>query len=217
MGIIALIIGQFVIYAIAYALAIFLALVLAIYLPSLFMYKLYQINKKVMKSQAETSRTNSMTNKSSVGRVTRRTTDINGDNAILTVIRKCTILTIFSLLSTWSIFICVMIAIFGKINTGILIFWGYALTLDAVANFMCVMLSNSFCDDYYVKWCGWIDSCVGKCCFKDEDRVRVGSVSPKSAEKELSSWMESSHSPHTEACTETSNNKVNETNENDNV
>ena len=58
-------------------------------------------------------------------------------NEISSVIRNCTILTMFSALSTWTMLICVI--------------FGIAQTMDIHANILCVMLSNNFADIYYIK------------------------------------------------------------------
>lgn len=200
-GVISLIFWNYYLFASSYVLGGVFALTLAIYLPVLFIYKLYQINSNVISeiSVTKSDREPSMT--ASASRP-KRTADINGDNAILTVIRKCTILTVISLISSWCIFICVLIAIIsGSTSYGLLVFWGTAIILDSHANFICVMLSNSFCDEYYVKICGCIDKCVGQCCFNDHPGVRVGSTSPQ--EKELSSYMETMETKSSKSSTST--------------
>ena len=183
-------------YVYGYAVGFSFALILAIYLPSLFIYKLFQINKQVMENNSIQPRVSMVPNTKSDTQShspsvsitkrlkTRKTTDINRDNSILTVIRKCTILTFVSLISTWTIFICLMVAFNHCCSDFLLILWGYALIIDRWSNFGCVMLSNNFFDSYYMKICGWIDNCVGECCFKEM-------VDGGDKEKELSSYIDS--------------------------
>ena len=177
------------VFEIGFALGAFGLMSLAVYLPSLFVYKLSQINKKVKavnKHNSSQERGNA------------------ADRGILAVIRKVAILTVFSMVSAWSAFLGGMLEIIvgGKFN--VLVFWGYAIIMDMNINFICVMLSNSFCEGYYMKICAFvgIEDCVKKCCFDDggddtKKRSRIGSVSPESKssytsnpEKELSSYMD---------------------------
>ena len=113
---------------------------------------------------------------------------------MLAVIRKCTILTIFSMLTTFTVFIVGMTQIInGEATFELNVLWGYVIILDVNSNFICVILSNSFCDNSYLNLCGCIDNCVRKCCINDggeASRERLGSMSPQSnPEKELSSYM----------------------------
>lgn len=128
-------------------------MILAMYLPFLFIYKLHQSYKYLNKTNSSTE-----------------------DTFILTVIRKCTILTIFSLISTWSVFIIIIMAVLIGYKYEIMIIWGYALILDTNSNVVGVILSNKFSEKYYVKICGWIDNCVGRSCFhpaNDEKDVEL--------------------------------------------
>ena len=200
-GIFGLITWILPLYFYGYVIGLLFALILAIYLPSLFIYKLFQINKQVMENnslrsrpsviQTSTSPTDSPSGSPKVNAngsrfKRKRTTEMNRDNSILMVIRKCTILTFVSLISTWTIFVCLITASQSCCSDLLLAIWGYAMVIDRCMNFICVMLSNNFCDEYYVKLCGWIDKCVGKCCFKEREVVVGGGK-----EKELSSYIES--------------------------
>ena len=185
------------VYAYGYMGGIFSALVLSIYLPSLFIYKLSQVNDKAMKSNNEESKTATSKSKSSSSSTTK-SSEAMANKTILTVIRKCIILTISNLISTGSIFICVLLAtfVYGD-NFNLLIVWAYTLILDLHSNFICVMLSNSFYDKHYKKLCHGIERCAfdGLLCLGNRNAPivsRVGSVSPQNGpEMELSSYMES--------------------------
>ena len=113
----------------------------------------------------------------------RATTQSDRDNSMLTVIRKCTILTTMSLLSTLTVFIFVMLFAFGVDDIILRAIWAFMVVVDSNMNFICVMLSNNFVDEFYLEFCGCIDNCVGKCCFESKGNM-------KKQETELSSYME---------------------------
>lgn len=166
------------IFEIGFAIGSLSTWILAMYLPSLFIYKLYQINKKVNMVK---NRNNNESESSERG--------------ILAVMKKCTILTIFSLITTWSVVIGGVMEIIVGSKFNVLVFWGYAIILDVNSNFVSVILSNSFCNDYYLKLCGPIERCIfDQLCCKNNNDIgeRVGSVSPQSSPAmELSAYMES--------------------------
>ena len=187
-------------YAIGYMFGFLCAMFLAIYLPSLFIYKLYQINNNMMKANMTNDESNSAPSRTRTRSVSRSKPQSqrgnNDTNAISTVIRKCIILTMTSSISTMTNFVCLIIATFVYGNVpgfNLLVIWGYTLILDLNSNFICVMLSNSFCDDYYLKMCGYIERCL---CENDNDipmLTSLGSFSPRppKPEIELSSYIES--------------------------
>ena len=184
MGFIGLIVKEWALmFEIGFAIGSLSTWMLAMYLPSLFVYKLHQINKKVKIT------TNASKSKRSDG-------SESNEGGILAVMRKCTILTMFSLITTWCCLIGGILEIIFGSKFNILVFWHYSIILDVCSNFIGLMLSNSFCDDYYRKICGCIERCLfdGNCC-KNEvnaNAFRVGSVSPSSGPAmELSAYMES--------------------------
>lgn len=160
-------------YAIGWTIGCTVTLTLAVFLPSLFIYKLYQINQKVMDDKP---RSLSQSGSTSTGSNAQETV-----NTFLVLIRKYTILTIVSLISSWVVFVCGMIEIFYGFNFELSVIWGYSLILDVNSNLLCIMLSNVFGHGYYMKIFGCIDKCVeNNCCKKSEDRVQ----------NELSSYIE---------------------------
>ena len=137
----AFIVGINDVYLACYIIGFVAGLGLAIYLPILFMYKLYQVNEK------------------------------HGDQNILKVIRKCAILTVFSLISTVIIFVC---AILESVNVfedsyAFNAFWGYMVILDVNTNFLCIMFANKFFNKYYIQICGCLDLCIASYWFEHHE------------------------------------------------
>ena len=189
---IGLIFGMDNIYIIGYITGMPCGLILVIYLPSLFIYKLYQVNKIVMENMIPTTGNKSPDPSSETRSKSKSKTEnecastqSDRDNSMIMVIRKCTILTTISLLSTLTVFVFVMIFAFSGGNIIINAIWAFMVVVDSNMNFICVMLSNNFLDEFYLKLCGCIDNCVGKCCFESKENMVMNKQ-----ETALSSYME---------------------------
>eukprot|EP01084_Bolivina_argentea_P058722 107211_1 len=158
-GFFAMFSGLTFLFFVSYFLGLASGLIMAIYLPILFIYKLVQINKRTIKNNTEFSGSSSPTSCSSSVKSTSNHSKRNVSrmdkkkDAFSSIIRKCVILTIISLISTWTVFVCVVMSFSGISGTGLWIIWTIALIGDIYTNFCCVMLTNSFCGKYYGYLC----------------------------------------------------------------
>lgn len=164
-----------ILFGIGWTLGSTVTIIFAIFFPSLFISKLNQINKKTEKSMSPRSPTVSVT-KSSKGDKSMGDNDKiqQQENSFLILIRKCTILTILSLISSWVVYICGFMEILYPRNFELGVVWGYAVIMDVNSNLLCIMLSNTFSHECYMKVFGCIDKCVAKNCCRDVDVVNNG-------------------------------------------
>ena len=101
-------------------------------------------------------------------------------NTFLILIRKCTILTILSLISSCVVFVGGIMNMLDLDDFNWKVIWGYSIILDVNSNLLCIMLSNTFGHEYYIKALGCIDKCVEDNCCTTQTRL----------ESELSGYME---------------------------
>eukprot|EP00484_Ammonia_sp_Unknown_P003431 CAMPEP_0197078240 /NCGR_PEP_ID=MMETSP1384-20130603/213022_1 /TAXON_ID=29189 /ORGANISM="Ammonia sp." /LENGTH=246 /DNA_ID=CAMNT_0042517105 /DNA_START=550 /DNA_END=1290 /DNA_ORIENTATION=- len=148
---------------------------MATYLPILFIYKLFQFNNESLGhafSSESPSPRSQTTAKTDVFRVdstrsqsgSRTKSTAKDQDTILVVIRKCAVLTVFSMISTWTVFVCIVVGVRHGFSTHLLHTWNFAIILDSNTNFLGVALSNDFCDVYYRRLCGCVDACFWTVC-----------------------------------------------------
>eukprot|EP01084_Bolivina_argentea_P264191 447430_1 len=183
--------GIRVLFLLSYLLYIIVTITFSIYLPILFIRKLIQVNTAAMKNQMELSSPSASgesksksKNKSESSKNEKRK-----QNLFLTVITKCAILTIVSIISTWIVFVCsILYNVFQIQNNSILMsIWSIALVMDINTNFICIMLSNTYCKTQYTYICGRLDKVCRSCCLSGNAQV---DNKINKTEKELSSYME---------------------------
>eukprot|EP01084_Bolivina_argentea_P227100 383587_1 len=134
----------FAIWAVSLLLGLLFGTALMVYLPSLFIYKLWKVNhlgnKKTQKIDTE----------------------------VVAIMRKYTVLTLTSIVSNLLFFVATaMYLMVVKEQKSIHVFlWHSCATALAIINFLCIMFSNGFAVKYYMLVCGCADRCWIKCCIK---------------------------------------------------
>ena len=170
-------VGHSLIFAFGWSITALSALLFAIYLPSLFIYKLHQINQKTMDTNVTPRSARSRSTSKSQSGGTENTSQ-QKQNTFLILIRKCTILTILSLISSCVVYICgVMRSLLDSDDFNVSVIWGYSIILDVNTNLLCIMLSNTFGHEYYMKILGCVDRCIENNCCKSGQRGVVSELS----------------------------------------
>eukprot|EP01084_Bolivina_argentea_P058723 107212_1 len=161
-------------FYVGYVLILIIGIGLSIYLPILFINKLITVSKHVNSADLTVTKKENQ-KKSSI---------------FITVITKCTILTMVSVLSTWSVFFSVILMfIFGVKGFAVGAVWVTAYVMDINTHFLCIMLTNSFCDKYYGYLCGKLDK-LCRSCVKAHDNEPTENKGNSKTVEELSSYIE---------------------------
>ena len=136
------------IFQIMMPITFFLLILAGIYLSTLFIYKLIQINKATMNNNTKSKEND------------------NDDMNFVSIITKTSILTIISVIATLINVVIGSIMWEYRATDATAMLWRSTVFIDTLTNFCCIILTNNFANKYYLHLCGCIDNQCRKKFFK---------------------------------------------------